>query len=426
MVYTVEKLKTNIIIRCIIAISLWGQAMAYGQDTKQHVPFMAYDWYPKYVTFLPKDKLDSVLVYANTDIVPVIYKVNKYNLHSNPQLDSIVSLINTIRGDKRITLEYVWIGGSASPEGPIWWNKKLGDYRSKALAEFLLENTELETKDLRIENLEEDWYSVARTLERIDFPQKDTIIHIIQTEPDLLKRKQRIRAIDKGESWTRLIRNIFPPFRNARMVIVCLAEEPPVSPLPPHGIRPTINTPAIPYKPSRPERPDTWFIAIKTNGLFATALTANIGAEIEIGRQWSFDFPIYYSPYDITPERKLRLLAIQPEVRWWTKEAGEGHFLGLHTHVAGFNIAINDNGRYQDPNHAAWGIGLSYGYQMALGRKERWAVEFNLGAGFAEYSYDAYRNWENGPRYHSGKGWHWGITRAGISFSYKWFKQRKR
>ena len=114
-----EKLKTNIIIRCIIAISLWGQAMAYGQDTKQHVPFMAYDWYPKYVTFLPKDKLDSVLVYANTDIVPVIYKVNKYNLHSNPQLDSIVSLINTIRGDKRITLEYVWIGGSASPEGPI-------------------------------------------------------------------------------------------------------------------------------------------------------------------------------------------------------------------------------------------------------------------------------------------------------------------
>ena len=143
-------------------------------------------------------------------------------------------------------------------------------------------------------------------------------------------------------------------------------------------------------------------------------------------RQWSFDFPIYYSPYDITPERKLRLLAIQPEVRWWTKEAGEGHFLGLHTHVAGFNIAINDNGRYQDPNHAAWGIGLSYGYQMALGRKERWAVEFNLGAGFAEYSYDAYRNWENGPRYHSGKGWHWGITRAGISFSYKWFKQRKR
>ncbi len=425
MFYTMGRLTTNI-IRCIIAISLWGQLAAYGQDTKQHVPFMAYNWYPKYVTFLPKDKLDSVLVYANTDIVPVIYKVNKYDLHTNSQLDSIASLINTIREDKRVTLEYVWIGGSASPEGPIWWNRKLGDYRSKALANFLLENTELEAKDLRVENLEEDWYSVVRTLERMDFPQKDTIIHIIQTEPDLLKRKQCIRNIDNGKSWTHLIRNIFPPFRNARMVIVCLAEEPPVPPLPPHGTHPTINMPALSYKPSRPERPETWFIAIKTNGLFAAALTANIGAEVEIGRQWSFDFPIYYSPYNITPERKLRLLAIQPEIRWWTKDAGEGHFLGLHTHVAGFNIAINGNGRYQDPNHAAWGLGLSYGYQMALGKKKRWAVEFNLGAGFAEYAYDAYRNWENGPRYDSGEGWYWGITRAGISFSYKWFKQRKR
>jgi len=37
----------------------------------------AYKWYPKYITFLPADKLDSVLAYSYTDIVPVIYEVNK-------------------------------------------------------------------------------------------------------------------------------------------------------------------------------------------------------------------------------------------------------------------------------------------------------------------------------------------------------------
>lgn len=49
-----------------------------------------------------------------------------------------------------------------------------------------------------------------------------------------------------------------------------------------------------------------------------------------------------------------------------------GHFIGLHTHVAGFNVAINDKARYQDPNHALWGMGLSYGYAFSWGKDNRW------------------------------------------------------
>lgn len=87
-------------------------------------------------------------------------------------------------------------------------------------------------------------------------------------------------------------------------------------------------------------------------------------------------------------------------------------------------MAINDHGRYQDPNHALWGMGISYGYAIELGKQKRWAVEFNIGAGFAEYDYDIYRNWENGPKTGSGSDWYWGITRAGISISYKWYVEK--
>ena len=72
--------------------------------------------------------------------------------------------------------------------------------------------------------------------------------------------------------------------------------------------------------------------------MFVAALTANLGIEISPFSHWSFDLPVWYSPYNITPERKLRLLAVQPEIRWWSKEAMKGHFIGLHTHVAGFNV----------------------------------------------------------------------------------------
>ena len=416
----------NMRLSWLILLSAFFYCNLCAQQQKNALPSVAYRWYPRYVTFLPSDRLDSVLVYAQTDIVPVIYKVNKYDLHVTAQLDSLVALINRIRHDERVGLAYVWVGGSASPEGPVQWNKKLGDYRSRRLADYLLEHTDLPSSMLRVENLEEDWYSLARTLEQSDYQYKDTLLNIIAHEPDWNRRKERICALDGGRTWRWLIRELFPPYRNARVVIVCYAEQiriPATRPCPPAwhyaAVPETMKPVAVPRIPS--ER----FFAVKTNGLFVAALVANLGFEVELWEKWSVDVPVYYSPYDITDTRKLRLLAVQPELRRWMRKAGEGHYVGVHAHLAGFNVAVNDHGRYQDPNHALWGLGVGYGYAMNLGRKKRWGVEFNLGLGFAEYDYDAYRNWQNGPKFRSGSDWYWGLTRAGVSVSYKWYKPRK-
>ncbi len=168
-----------------------------------------------------------------------------------------------------------------------------------------------------------------------------------------------------------------------------------------------------------------WKIAVKNNLLFDAVLVANLGVEISPWTHWSLDIPVWYSPYNISSTRNIRLLAVQPEIRWWSKEAMNGHFVGLHTHVAGFNIALNDYARYQDPNHALWGLGVSYGYAMTLGKSAHWGLEFTLGAGFAQYHYDAYRNASNGPKFRSGSDCYWGITRAGVTLSYRWTLLRK-
>lgn len=389
---------------------------------------IGYNWYPEYVTFLPKEKVDSAFIYANTELVPVIFKVNKYELVPNEQLQDISSLINRITNDYRVKLAYLWIGGSASPEGPIVWNKQLGDYRSKALASFLLNNTNLPKEKMKVDNLWEDWYSVSRKLEISDFKNKDEVLYIINTEPDWQKRKNKIQAIDNNQTWHRLVNQIFPPFRNARMVIVCNAEQ----------IR-QFNDKIIPWeymasvpsttfpKPQPLYKPDEYrFIALKTNALYLAGLVANLGIEVELWRKWSLDIPVWYSPYNIKKNRHIRVLATQPEVRFWTKKAGQGNFIGLHSHVIGYNVAINDNGRYQDPDRAAWGFGLSYGYSFNLGKAKRWAIELNLGAGFINYEFDEYKNWKDGPLFRSGSGYYWGITRAGVSVAYKWYVKRKR
>ena len=380
-----------------------------------------------YVTFLPPGKADSVLHYARTDLVPVIYKVNKYTLYPNAQTDSIARIVERVRTDYRIWLSHVWIGGSASPEGPVHWNKKLGDYRSRALADYLLANTQLPASQLRVENLAEDWESVAYALQDDStFPHRDTILNIITTEPDWNRRKQQIRALDGSRTWTRLVRTVFPPFRNSRMVIVCYT--PPAMPTParfeaPRATEYTDPLPILPL-PQQPEPADR-VILLKTNALaIAAAAVANIGVEIELFPHWSLDLPFYYSPYDLFKEtRKVRLLATQPEVRYWFTDVSSRHFVGLHTHVAGFNIALNNHTRFQDPNHALWGMGLSYGYALPLGKNDRWGAEFTIGLGFADYKYDKYRNngIETGERvYSSGSKCYWGVTRAAVSISYKW------
>ncbi len=414
----------------VCPLSLRAQHQAAMADT---VAQGARRWYPRYVTFLPPSQIDSVLHYSRTDLVPVVYPVNKYTLHPTAQTDSIARLVKRIRGDYRVRLAYVWVGGSASPEGPVDWNRRLGDYRSRALAGYLQEHALLPDSLLRVENLAEDWESVAHALRDEEaFPYRDDILRILATEPDYAARKRQIQALDGGRIWTQLVRRVFPPLRNSRMVIVCY-DQPPVPPIV-HYRAPGVST--LPGKLSyaRPvalKGPSAGCaVLLKSNVLaIAAAAVANVGFEVELWPRWSLDVPVYYSPYDLFKEtRKVRLLATQPEVRYWFSRVADRHFVGLHTHVAGFNIALGDKGRYQDPGHALWGMGLSYGYALPFGKGGRWGAEFTLGVGFADYKYDKYEN--TGIRagqkmYASGDKLYWGVTRAAISLSYKWNIKRK-
>lgn len=413
------------IIFLLTSICLWAYQLPAQQSSHEvadlHAATVNSSLYQE-----QKEYSDSLFVIVGQFITPVIFEVDKYHIKPTSQLETAIDSIKRSRNN----LAFIWIEGSASPEGPVRWNRKLGQYRAEALADYISKNTGLESNLLRVNNLGEDWNSLDLILDSIiEFPNRERLTAILTKEQDCEVRKQKIQELDGGKTWRRLIDELFPPLRNARLAIV--------SAYPKHApIAPSLLLPAMTFAPLQAEdmpRPvsnsasaydmsegSNWKIAVKTNLLFDAILVANLGVEISPWQHWSLDIPVWYSPYNITSTRNIRLLAVQPEVRWWPKEAMTGHFVGLHTHVAGFNIALNDYARYQDPNHALWGMGVSYGYTMTLGKSNRWGMEFNIGAGFAKYQYDAYRNWNNGPKFKSGSDCYWGITRAGITLSYKW------
>lgn len=160
--------------------------------------------------------------------------------------------------------------------------------------------------------------------------------------------------------------------------------------------------------------------------LWDVALCANLGVEVELWPHWSIDVPVWYSPYDITGQWRIRLLATQPEVRYWFKDAGRGHYLGAHVTVAGFNVSLNGDCRYQDPNHAAFGVGIGYGYAFHLDKSRRWSMEAQIGVGYIGYEWIKYHNTgRNGAEVSRGRGTYWGVTRGGLSIAYKFYADRK-
>ena len=143
----------------LLVVSIFMLGTLYAENPLDSIVSFREADYPDYVISLPEKRIDSVFYYANTSIVPVIFKVNRYRLFNNEQLDSVAGVLCQILRDTTMRLAYVWIGGSASPEGPSKWNYQLGDYRSRALADFLRQKTGIQEDKLKVKNLWEDWYS---------------------------------------------------------------------------------------------------------------------------------------------------------------------------------------------------------------------------------------------------------------------------
>lgn len=376
----------------------------------------------------------------------VYFRVNRTEIDSAymgnaARIKDILSTLRIISKDSSLRITEIFFCGTASPEGSYELNRRLARERLSSLERLVRKEIDIPDSIVKRDDSYIPWDYLKSQVRQSNLERRDSILAIIGEQPELVRynnsdrlvdhRIVKLQQLDNRRVWNQLQSMFFSHMRNAYVVLVTCRSKRVIPPGPElelgrlNPLETELSMPRIENINLYTPVPQTRFFALKTNLLFDVALCANLGFELELWPKWSLDIPVWYSPYDITATRKVRLLAIQPEIRRWLKKAGEGHFFGLHTHVVGFNIAINDHGRYQDPNHALWGLGLSYGFAMHLDKAKHWGLEFNIGAGFAEYDYDVYENRKDGALLRSGSALYWGITRAGITLSYKWYRERK-
>ncbi|MGM9759024.1 MAG: DUF3575 domain-containing protein [Parabacteroides sp.] len=171
---------------------------------------------------------------------------------------------------------------------------------------------------------------------------------------------------------------------------------------------------------------------IKTNAIGLGMAIANMAAEIDLAKHWSFTLPVYYCTWDYFKSTiKFRVFSAYPEFRYWLSKYNEGLFTGAHFGLAFYNFAFNGDYRYQRHNRdiPAMGGGVSIGYRMPISKNNRWLMECSLGAGVYPLHYDKFRNTPNtkdGFLIESIKKTYWGIDQVAVSFSYMFDLKKKR
>lgn len=122
-----------------------------------------------------------------------------------------------------------------------------------------------------------------------------------------------------------------------------------------------------------------------------------------------------YNPFTYNDGKKLKHWLIQPELRYWTCERFNGHFIGFHGHYAEYNVCkfFGLDCRYEGK---LYGGGISYGYQWIIGK--RWNLEATIGIGYAHLKHDKYECQDCGDFLGRIQKNYFGPTKAGITFVY--------
>lgn len=385
---------------CIILILLlFGVGVAHSQESRTEI---------------------CVDFRVNSTVIDSAYSDNA------ARMQEIIEFLRNIRQDSTINIVEISFCGAASPEGSDQLNRKLERGRLTALERLVRKEVDIPDSLITRNDSYIPWDYLKSQIEDSGLIHKDEVISILEEESLLVdyhhpnthidNRIVKLKQLDNGKVWQQMNKLFFGRMRNACAVFVTYKQE-----LPP--VQEPVIVPDV----------EEWThkLHIKTNAIGLGMGIANVAAEIDLAKHWSFTLPVYYSAWDYFKTTiKFRTFSVQPEFRYWLSENNDGFFAGAHFGLASYNFSFDGDYRYQDHNRKTPSIGggVSVGYRLPVSRNNRWWMEFSLGAGVYSRHYDKFHNTpitKDGLMIESIKKTYWGIDQAAVSFSYSFDLKKK-
>lgn len=129
-------------------------------------------------------------------------------------LRDILQAVQDIRVERYADLTSISITGFASPEGNEEYNRRLSKDRAEALKNYILNFTSIDPSIINVSAEGEDWMGLRDAVAKSKMAEKNQILNIIDNTPEDL-RKDKLKQLNGGLTWQRLLNNIFPWLRDA-------------------------------------------------------------------------------------------------------------------------------------------------------------------------------------------------------------------
>lgn len=185
---------------------------------------------------LPARRIPTEFTLANAtrqwdfgrDELEIIFKVSKIELDSSVfnnevTFGKILDAIDKIFANPKYKVDKIEIAGYASPEGRRSFNNWLAENRAKALINYIIEHRpqyNLTEDSFRLRNGEENWPGLRRHVLASGIAEKDQIVEIIDMDLPDEEKKLKLKALDKGKVWKKMLKEVYPHLRCARYLAV--------------------------------------------------------------------------------------------------------------------------------------------------------------------------------------------------------------
>ena len=162
------------------------------------------------------------------DELEIVFKVSKIEIDSSVfnnevTFGKILAAVDKIYANPKFRVDKIEIAGYASPEGRQSFNKWLGENRAKALIDYIITNRpqyNLTQDNFRLRNGEENWAGLRRHLLASKIEEKQQVVEIMDMDLPDEEKKLKIKAIDNGKVWKKMLDEVYPHLRCARYLAV--------------------------------------------------------------------------------------------------------------------------------------------------------------------------------------------------------------
>lgn len=131
------------------------------------------------------------------------------------ELAKVRATIDTVRGDKDITITSMAIKGFASPEGSYANNKRLAEGRTASLTRYVEQLYSFPRGFIKTSSTPEDWAGLEEWVEESNIDNRDAILAVIRNrslDPDA--RDQRLRTQFPAQ-YQLLLNTVYPALRHS-------------------------------------------------------------------------------------------------------------------------------------------------------------------------------------------------------------------